>query len=73
MRLLYFPREQFSTITADDVTARPLAASVAPIALCYGERSTQANIQHVECQRTNIEKRINNFVHTKIRQLYHTP
>ena len=48
MRPLCFPGEQFSTITADDVTARPLAASVA---LGYDERSTQANIQHVENPR----------------------
>ena len=30
------------------MTARPLAVPVAPLALGYDERKTQANIQHVE-------------------------
>ena len=30
------------------MSARPLAASVQPLALGYDERSTQANVRHVE-------------------------
>ena len=48
---LYVPREQFLTITAADVSARPLAASAVSLALGYDDRSTQANIQHVENPR----------------------
>ena len=46
MRPLYFSREQ---LTADDVSARPLGASVAPLALGYVDRST--HIIHVENPR----------------------
>ena len=46
MRLLYFSREQ---LTADDVSARPLGASVAPLALGYVDRST--HIHNVENPR----------------------
>ncbi len=47
MRPLYFPRKQFTTITADDVSARrSLAASDAPLG--YDERLKQAHIQPVE-------------------------
>ena len=33
------------------MSARPLASSVAPLALGYDERSTQENMQHVEIPR----------------------
>ena len=51
MRSLYFPCEQFSTITADNVSARSLATLVAPLALSNDNRSTQASIKHVENPR----------------------
>ena len=35
-------------VLADDVSVRPLAAPVAPRALGYDKRSTQANIRHVD-------------------------
>ena len=41
----------FSTTDRRRRTARPLAVSVAPLALAYDERSMQANIQHVEIPR----------------------
>ena len=56
MDRLYVPREQFSTITADDLSARPLAATVAPVALAYDERLTQARIQHVENPRRAVTR-----------------
>ena len=68
MRPLYFPREQFSTITADDITARPLAAPVAPLALGYDERSMQANIQHVENPRRAVTSWLRLKIATQLAQ-----
>ena len=49
IRRVYFPREHnILDNTSDGMSARPLAASVASLALGYDERSTWANIQHVE-------------------------
>ena len=43
-----FHANRFRQWTTDDVSTRPLCVSVAPLALGYDERSTQANVQHVE-------------------------